>query len=258
VQYGIYFNNVANTTYDTNKFNNLGFSNVDFCIHTNFNKCYALQIKLVRAERCGTLFTNDGNISVEDVYCYETNYSFDNGADGYIILNSMYYHWNPTVIGGFLIKNNDGIISFKNLTYWERTGSVGKYVTTAGRIIQRQSPYKTTTQVNGTGALAVDPFTIFTYDQQVFLDFVNVTGNEGSEFYLISSTKANFLTSTGLYQMNDQLDNMVLHCKIINGKAQVIGQQSLISKVSIAGGVNGTNKQVIAIMETTASMPVQF
>jgi hypothetical protein len=254
LQYGIYFNNVGNTVYDSNKFNNIGFSYCDNAITTNTSKNYNLQVKLIRCENCGTFIKNDGQVSVEDLYCYETSYAFDNDVDGYIILNSMFYHWNPTVTGGSIIKNNGGIISFKGLSYFERTPSVSPYVSTAGRILQRQSPYKTTSQVNSVTTLAIDTFTIYTYDQRVFLDFANVTGNEGSEFYLISTTKVNFLSSSGLYQMNDQLDNMMLHCKIINGKAQVIGQQALVTKVSVAGGVNGTNKQTISIMETTANM----
>jgi hypothetical protein len=254
LQYGIYFNNVGNTVYDSNKFNNIGFSFCDNAITTNTSKNYNLQVKLIRCENCGTFIKNDGQVSVEDLYCYETSYAFDNDVDGYIILNSMFYHWNPTVTGGSIIKNNGGIISFKGLAYFERTPSVSPYVSSAGRILQRQSPYKTTSQVNSVTTLAIDTFTIYTYDQRVFLDFANVTGNEGSEFYLISTTKVNFLASNGLYQLNDQLDNMMLHCKIINGKAQVMGQQALISKTSVAGGTNGTNKQVIMIMETTANM----
>jgi hypothetical protein len=254
VQYGIYFNNVGNTVYDTNKINNVGFSYVDYAIHTNTSKNYNLQVKLLRCENSGTLLTNDGQVSLEDVYCYETKYSFDNGVDGYVILNSMFYHWNPTVTGGYIIKNNSGIISFKNLTYFERTGSVGQYVTSAGRVLQRQSPYTTTSQVNSTSTLSISPFTIYSYDQQVYLDFANITGSEGSEFYIFSSNGSNFLLPNGLYQLNNTLSNMLLHCKIINGQAQIIGEQALMTQLSVAGGITGTAKQAIQVMKTTANI----
>jgi hypothetical protein len=254
LQYGIYFNNVGNTVYDSNKFNNIGFSMCDNAITTNTAKSYNLQVKLLRCENSGTLLTNDGQISLEDVYCYETKYSFTNGADGYIILNSMFYHWNPTVTGGYIIQSNAGIISFKNLTYLERTGSVGQYATTAGRVIQRQSPYLTTKQVNSGSTLTIDAFTIYTYDQQSYLDFANVTGNDGSEFYIMSSNGSNFLLPNGLYQYNNTLSNLLLHCKIIGTVVEIVGEQALMTQLSVAGGITGTAKQAIQVMKTTANI----
>lgn len=245
---------MGNTVYDTNKINNVGFSYVDYAVHANFSKNYNLQIKLIRCEQSGTMLTNDGQMSLEDVYCYETKYSFTNGADGYIILNSMFYHWNPTVTGGYIIQSNSGIISFKNLTYLERTSSVGQYATTAGRVIQRQSPYISTKQVNSGSTLAIDPFTIYTYDQQAYLDFVNVTGNDGSEFYVMSSNGSNFLLPSGLYQLNNTLTNMLLHCKIVGTSIEIIGQQALMTELSVAGGITGTAKQAIQVIKTTANI----
>jgi hypothetical protein len=252
VKYGIYYNNVGNTTYDTNTMSNLGFSYVDNVIVTNENNCINQKISVLRAEYCGTLFANNGDISVEDVYCYNTLYCFDNGANGRILIKSKLYHWNPITTGGYLIKNNLGTLNFKDCAYYNRTPSVTLNQGTLGRIIQKRG--SSVSVANGQTSLGVDAIEIQVYDQQTYIDFANITGNEGSEFYIFSSTGANFLLPNGTYHYNSDLGNMLLHCIIISGVAQIIGQRTDISCSTQNVNALAITKQKISIVNTQQSI----
>lgn len=257
VKNGIYFLNTAGTTYDTNKINNVGFSNCDVCINADVKEIRNLQVSLLRCEDCGTMIVNDGQVTLQDVYCYRTKYCMDNKVNGYLIYSGMLYHWNPINENGqaYFIKNNDGVISLSAVTYYERTrDTVYKNEGNIGRIIQRQNPYSTVTRVNKNQTLHIDSFTVEYIDQQAFLNFDNITGDNGAEFYIFSSNNSSFQLPNGTYVVNTVLEKTMLHCKIINGEIIILGQKTPVLSQSTNTTVAGTNKQSINIIDCTVSL----
>lgn len=251
VQYGIYFGYTSGTMFDTNKISNVGFSNVDNVI-TTFETSLNLKISGLRCEYCGTLLDNNGDIFIEDIYCYETTYSFYNKINGNIMLSGGYYHWNPNKTGGYLIKDNAGFISFKDLSYFNYTANVSKCEGSYGTISQKKANSVRTP--NGLTTLSIDPFEIKTYDQTGYLDFSNVSGNNGSEFYIYSSTNANFSLPNDTYVFNEVKSNRMLHCKILNGTIQIIGQDAFLYSKTHNGTTLSNPKQRIEVVNALYSL----
>lgn len=98
-QFGIKLKGNINSTFDTNKFINIGFSYCDYAFYSFIERghIYNLDIDTIRAEYCDYIFYNNGFISVGNLYCYKCQ--------------------NP-------IYNNNGIINFnKNITFFGEENS---------------------------------------------------------------------------------------------------------------------------------------
>lgn len=244
VKYGI-LQEVVDGTFDTNKINNVGFSNCDFPIFQkggSDSKFLNLQVSTIRAEYCGTTITNIGYTSVNNLYTYNTSFLINNiNANACISFKGTINQWCPNNEGCCIVYDNKGIIDFSKADSFSYTPNVNhKY---SGGNFGVIYPLKTTHRKrnNGGQTLTLNPFYNEIINQTAYIDLKNNVGNlvNGSEFYMISSNNVDIDLPDGTIFRFIDTPNTMLHFMVVDNELTILNQSPIYINNDITGNVTG-------------------
>ena len=244
VKYGI-LQEVVDGTFDTNKINNVGFSDCDFPIFQrggNESRFLNLQVSTIRAEYCGTTITNIGHTSVNNLYTYNTSFLINNIIDNACIsFKGTINQWCPNKEGCCVLYDNKGIIDFSKADSFNYTPNVNHKLDNGNFGVIY--PLKTTHRKrnNGLQTITLNPFYIEIINQTGYIDLKNNDGNlvNGSEFYMISSNNVDVDLPDGTIFRFKDTPNTMLHFMVVDNKLTILNQSPIYISNDITGNITG-------------------
>lgn len=148
--YGIKLTGTVNATFDSNYFNNLGFSTCDYALYTNLElgSIWNLAIDMIRAEFCGVFIKNNKNVSIGNAYVYHNENVIENLANTLSFFGDIMFFGET---GKNVILSNLGTLSFAGVNNFYRS-NYGVGDTINGVIFPSDQT------VIRTGSVGADPF----------------------------------------------------------------------------------------------------
>jgi hypothetical protein len=259
VQYGIKYE-VVDGTFDSNKITNVGFSNCDYVFYETGgadSRFLNQEISTIRAEYCGTMFTNIGYLTVTNAYGYNTDNLIDNQLSASLIsFKGKVFHWNPAKpTGCSVIKTNLGLIDLSGADFVNYTTGTNQKSASGvyGNIIPTKATYKK--RANGLTTLTINPLSIDIIDQTTYLNFTNISGyTNGSEFYIMSSNGSTVTLPDGTdFRFIDSASS-ILRCMVVNNAIVIDGKTSIFSTNTISTNSGITMNNKIDFVTATATV----
>lgn len=258
-KYGI-LHETYDGTFDTNKINNVGFSDCDFPFYEkgdSESRFLNQQISMMRAEYCGISITNVGYLSVNNLYNYNTGYTVNNtNENGIVSFGGTINHWCPNNEGCCIVYDNKGVLDFSKADNFSYTDNVAQKtgVGSFGTII----PLKTTHRKinNSLTNLTLNPFYTEIINQTTYINLATSVTNliNGSEFYMTSTTGEYIDLPNGASFRFADNENTTLHFMVVDGKLTILNQPQIFMKDNIAGNITGISANKIHFMNATTNI----
>ena len=258
-KYGI-LHEVFDGTFDTNKINNVGFSDCDFpfCEKGGNNSSFLnQQISMMRAEYCGTSITNVGYLSVNNLYNYNTRYTVNNtNENGIVSFSGTINHWCPNIKDCCIVYDNKGVLDFSKADNFSYTNGVAQK--TDDGIFGKIIPLKTTLMKrnNGLTALTLNPFFTEIINQTTYINLATSVSNliNGNEFYMTSTADVTIDLPNGTSFRFSDSENTTLHFMVVDEKLTVLNQTAVFIKDDINATITGISANKIHFMNATKNI----